>query len=259
MVSRQEIQATCDDIVREFDPLQVILFGSYGYGTPTEDSDVDLLVVMSIPESKTRHQAVEIRQRIPHRFPMDLLVRSPEEIAYRISYNDWFLREITEKGVVLYGTADLLKASLANCAATYTKASKKEKDAINPLTLEWIQKAEGDYAIMYQSHHSSNPIHDAICFHAQQCIEKYLKAWLQEANIPFTKTHDLEELLSLILPTIPVWAAWQNDFSTVSEHAVDFRYPGRAATDTDAQHAMRTCTQVRQAVREQLGLPPNVA
>ena len=49
MVTREDIQATCDDIVREFAPLQVILFGSYAYGTPTEDSDVDLLVIMDIP------------------------------------------------------------------------------------------------------------------------------------------------------------------------------------------------------------------
>ena len=258
MISRQEIQATCDDIVREFAPLQVILFGSYGYGTPTEDSDVDLLVVMPIPASEARRQAVEIRQRIPHRFPMDLLVRSPEEIAYRISYNDWFLREVTEKGKVLYGTADALQYALASCTETSYDVLEKEKDAMNPLALEWIQKAEGDYAIMHQNHHSSNPVHDAICFHAQQCIEKYLKAWLQEANIPFTKTHDLERLLSLIVPMLPAWQAWQTDFSTVSEHAVDFRYPGKAATATDAQHAMETSTQVRQAVREQLELPSNV-
>ena len=68
MVSREDIQATCDDIVREFAPLQVILFGSYAYGTPTEDSDVDLLVVMDIPESETRRQAVclcnEVRQAV---------------------------------------------------------------------------------------------------------------------------------------------------------------------------------------------------
>lgn len=199
MVSRQEIQATCDDIVREFAPLQVILFGSYGYGSPTEDSDVDLLVVMAIPESETRRQASEIRRRIPQRFPMDLLVRSPEEIAYRLLYNDWFL-----------------------------------------------------------NYHSSHPIHDAICFHAQQCIEKYLKAWLQETNIPFTRTHDLERLLSLILPTLPDWEVWQPDFSTISEHAVDFRYPGKEATATDAQHAIEICIRVRQAVREQLELPSNL-
>ena len=104
MVTRQEIQATCDDIVREFAPLQVVLFGSYAYGTPTEDSDVDLLVVLPVPKSEFRSKAVEIRQRIPYRFSMDLLVRSPEEIAYRVSYNDWFLREITEKGELLHGS-----------------------------------------------------------------------------------------------------------------------------------------------------------
>lgn len=102
MVSKKDIQATCDDIVREFAPLQVILFGSHAYGTPTEDSDVDLLVVMDIPESETTRQAGEIWQRIPRRFNMDLLVGSPKEIAYRVSHNDWFLREITEKGEVLY-------------------------------------------------------------------------------------------------------------------------------------------------------------
>ena len=96
MVTREDIQATCDDIVREFAPLQVILFGSYAYGTPTEDSDVDLLVVMDIPKSEFTNKAIEIRQRISYRFGMDLLVRSPAEIAYRVSYNDWCLREIAE-------------------------------------------------------------------------------------------------------------------------------------------------------------------
>ncbi|MXV77232.1 nucleotidyltransferase domain-containing protein [Candidatus Poribacteria bacterium] len=65
MVTKKDIQATCDDIVREFAPLQVILFGSHAYGTPTENSDVDLLVVMDIPESETTRQAGEIWQRIP--------------------------------------------------------------------------------------------------------------------------------------------------------------------------------------------------
>ena len=106
MVDPKDIQATCDDIVREFAPLKVILFGSYAYGTPTEDSDVDLLVVMPVPESQTRSLAVEIRRRIPRRFRMDLVVRSPEEIAYRISHNDWFLREVTQEGQVLYESVD---------------------------------------------------------------------------------------------------------------------------------------------------------
>ena len=138
MVNRQDIQATCDDIVREFAPLQVILFGSYAYGIPTEDSDVDLLVVMPIPKSEFRNKAVEIRQRIPYRFSMDLLVRSPEEIAYRVSYNDWFLREITEKGKFLHGSNT--HYILENPAGTQNPI-KKGKGCMNPLTLEWIEKS----------------------------------------------------------------------------------------------------------------------
>jgi HEPN domain-containing protein/predicted nucleotidyltransferase len=241
MVTRQDIQATCDDIVREFAPLQVILFGSYVYGTPTKYSDVDLLVVMEVPKSETRRQEIEIRKRVPRRFHIDLLVRSPEEIAYRLTHNDWFLREITEKGEVLYESANF-----------FLKPLKKEQYAVNPLTLEWVQKAEGDYTVAQQA---ENPVHDAICFHAQQCIEKYLKAWLQEANIPFPRTHNLKELLKMIVPTTPIWQTWQSDFSILSEHAVDSRYPGKFATADDTTHAMHICGEVRRAVLEQLKLP----
>jgi HEPN domain-containing protein len=96
---------------------------------------------------------------------------------------------------------------------------------MNPLTLEWAQKAEGDYTAAKCLAQSATPVFDAVCFHAQQCVEKYLKAWLQEANIAFRRTHDLEELLALILPTVPAWSSWEPDFLTLTTHAVDFRYP----------------------------------
>ena len=245
MVTRQDIQATCDDIVREFSPLQVILFGSYAYGTPTEFSDVDLLVVMAVPKSEARRQEIEIREQLARPFRLHVLVHSPEDLAYRLAYNDWFLREIREKGEVLYQTADF-----------FLKPAKKEKHAMNPLTEEWVQKAEGDYTVAQQSQRGQNPVNDVICFLAQQCVEKYLKAWLQEANIPFPRTHDLQALLDLIVPVLPAWAAWREDFSKLSEHAVDPRYPGKFATTDETAHAMHICVAVRQAVREQLKLPP---
>ena len=255
MVTRREIQTTCDDIVREFAPLQVILFGSYAYGTPTKDSDVDLLVVMDIPKSEFRNKAVEIRQRIPDRFRMDVLVRSPEEIAYRVSYNDWFLREITEKGELLHSSdthaareETRAKIGIENRAPTNTV--KEEKRCMNPLTLEWIEKAEADYITTQKLLPPTNPqLYDIICFHAQQCIKKYLKAWLQEADIPVPRTHNLEELLVLIVPTLPAWRKWQPDFKVITEYAVEARYPGDSATADNAQHAMRICDEVRQAVR----------
>ena len=85
MVTRQDIQSVCDDIVREFAPLQVMLFGSYAYGAPTEYSDVDLLVVMPVAKSEARQQEIEIRERLARPFRLHVLVHSPEDLAYRLS------------------------------------------------------------------------------------------------------------------------------------------------------------------------------
>ena len=243
MVTCEEILATCDDIVREFAPLQIILYGSYAYGTPTENSDVDLLVIMPIDTSEARDRETEMKDQIPIRFNMDLLVRSPEHIAYRISYNDWFLREITEKGQVLYESDGF-----------YIIPHKKENTEMNPITIEWVEKAEGDFNAAEQLHYGTSPIYHVICFLAQQCVEKYPKAWLQENNIPIQRTHNLNDLLDLMLPTMPAWRVWQKDLSTLTKHAVDSRYPEEIATESDAENVMRICGEIRETVCTELKL-----
>ncbi|MBM3474693.1 MAG: nucleotidyltransferase domain-containing protein [Armatimonadetes bacterium] len=99
--SREDIERVAREIAEKFGPERIILFGSYAYGNPTDDSDVDMLVVMETQE-RPIEAAVRIRLGIEAHFPMDLLVRTPQELAYRIPLNDWFLKEITEKGEVLY-------------------------------------------------------------------------------------------------------------------------------------------------------------
>jgi HEPN domain-containing protein len=75
---------------------------------------------------------------------------------------------------------------------------------MKPLTHEWIGKAEGDFATAKREVRARKaPNYDAACFHAQQCVEKYLKARLQEATIPFGRTHDLSALLNLLLSVSP--------------------------------------------------------
>lgn len=101
MVSMKKIEALSQEIGRVFQPEQIVLFGSYAYGTATKDSDVDLLVVMS-HKGKGWRLAGKIRGCVRPRFPLDLLVRSPEQIRQRLSMGDCFLKEITEKGKVLY-------------------------------------------------------------------------------------------------------------------------------------------------------------
>ena len=79
---------------------------------------------------------------------------------------------------------------------------------MKPSTAEWIKKAESDYqAALALSRRCKTPFHDEACFHFQQSAEKYLKACLEEANTRHPKTHDLDKLLSLLLPVEPLWAA----------------------------------------------------
>jgi predicted nucleotidyltransferase len=91
-------------IAEEFHPDRIILFGSYAYGTPHEDSDVDLLVVM--PARDQHAQAVRIRWRLAAPFPVDLLVRTPKEMAWRLEESESFTTTIVSKGKVLYEKDD---------------------------------------------------------------------------------------------------------------------------------------------------------
>jgi predicted nucleotidyltransferase len=88
------------DVADRFDPDKIILFGSYAYGTPHEDSDVDILVVM--PARNTTDTAIKIRLTLEPPFPMDLLVRTPAEMKWRMEERQSFYVEIMEKGKLLY-------------------------------------------------------------------------------------------------------------------------------------------------------------
>ena len=104
LIPRAVIRDYVRQIAERFQPDRIILFGSYAYGKPHMDSDVDLLVVM--PAYDEINQAVRIRQKTDHPFPLDLIVRTPENLSWRLEEGDWFLREIMGKGKVLYEKAD---------------------------------------------------------------------------------------------------------------------------------------------------------
>jgi predicted nucleotidyltransferase len=91
-------------IAERFQPDKIILFGSYAYGQPHEDSDVDLLVIM--PARNQLDQAFKIRWQLPAPFAMDLLVRTPKEMKWRLDERESFLMEITSKGKILYEKDD---------------------------------------------------------------------------------------------------------------------------------------------------------
>src|SRR5436309_3837692 len=91
-------------VAKRFQPDKIILFGSHVYGTPHADSDVDILVVMS---ARNHHdQAAKIRGAVDAPFPMDLIVRTPQSLAWRLAERESFHTEIMTKGKVLYEKGD---------------------------------------------------------------------------------------------------------------------------------------------------------
>jgi predicted nucleotidyltransferase len=106
MVKRSQIRAFSKAVAQRFRPRKIVLFGSYAYGNPTEDSDVDLLVIMPRTYDRGERMSVRIRQAIPRDFPLDLLVRTPADLARRLGWKDPFICELLEKGKVLYEAND---------------------------------------------------------------------------------------------------------------------------------------------------------
>lgn len=101
VVARDAIHELAGRIAAAFRPERIILFGSHAYGQPTPDSDVDLLIVMR-HEGKSWDTAARIRGTVRPRFPVDLLVRTPEKLQQRLAMGDVFLREVVTRGTVLY-------------------------------------------------------------------------------------------------------------------------------------------------------------
>lgn len=101
---RKQIRIVCESIVREFHPEKIVLFGSYAYGKPRQDSEVDLLVVMPFEGSPFRQAALILGHvvRTVGVIPMDLVVRTAEQVRERVQIGDSFMQEISERGKIIY-------------------------------------------------------------------------------------------------------------------------------------------------------------
>jgi predicted nucleotidyltransferase len=101
MISEKSIREVSDQIVRGFESERIILFGSYAYGTPTEGSDVDILVVLPF-EGKAYKKSAEIASAVHAGFPLDVLARRPDDVERRYQVADPLIREALNRGRVLY-------------------------------------------------------------------------------------------------------------------------------------------------------------
>ena len=118
------------------------------------------------------------------------------------------------------------------------------------LTKEWIAKAEGDFATARRELRArKSPNYDAVCFHAQQSTEKYLKALLQEQKTEFGKTHNLTALLDKAVNTYPILEVLRPALISLNIFAVDFRYPEESSDKELASKAFNLCKEVRKVIR----------
>jgi len=124
---------------------------------------------------------------------------------------------------------------------------------MNPLTREWVEKAEGDLdTALRELRARKRPNFNAACFHAQQLAEKYLKAWLQENGFEVPRIHNLTELVAICIHRDGMFALIENDLKGLDGYAVRVRYPGQNATREEAALAVKMARQVRAFVKNRL-------
>jgi len=122
------------------------------------------------------------------------------------------------------------------------------------ITGEWIAKAEKDYLVAMRELKAEPLAGEAVCFHAQQCIEKYMKAILQENEVEFEKIHDLDILRGQCVEFIPEIEHLRDELVKLSTYAVDVRYPGFDVSEEEAKECADIMEDIRKVIRNYFGL-----
>lgn len=131
---------------------------------------------------------------------------------------------------------------------------KPPEEVKRELVQQWLEKAEGDWRLSHRLLEDADPPLEAIAFHAQQAVEKYLKALLTWQQVEFPKTHDIKRLLELIGACDPDLAGYLSETTELTAYAVEYRYPGDypAVTVSDAAGAVTMADLAREQIRKQV-------
>lgn len=239
-------------IVDRFAPEGVVLFGSRASGLATAESDVDLMVVINAA-CFVAEQTRNVRRAVDQRFGVlrprfDIKVLSSDTVRRGLLENDFFIVDVMTKGIVLAGR------DLTTTSGEDDEPRRDGRHAPKAATLAWIGKAEDNHRVARSVAQMSDPPLGVACFHLQQSAEKYSKAFLQEREIRFPRTHNLDLLASLAdgaLPDVDSLAAelvWLTNFS------VEARYPEFETAQPDVERGFRVAGRIRASVRAVLGL-----
>ena len=128
------------------------------------------------------------------------------------------------------------------------------EDVKGRIVAEWTQKADADFNLADHLRAEGVLFPNAIAFHCQQAAEKYLKAFLVSHQVPFPKTHDLEEILDLVETVDTSLAGSLRDVIVLTPYGIELRYPGDRpdATPDTAREAVELARKVKDAVSSRL-------
>ena len=185
-ISEEIIRLIVDRLVSGYAPEQVILFGSYAYGTPHDGSDVDLLVIKET-ETPAWDRIAEARRAVDGAHPgvrIDFHVRTPQEINVRLGKGDHFIEDIFLKGRCLYGDS------------TWRREKVIMPEDAPSYPMEWVINAERDLRLVSLILNDQEDSYGA-AFHLQQALEKVLKGFLLHHGWRLERSHDLATLLDL--------------------------------------------------------------
>ncbi len=224
------ISIMTERIVRDFDPLQIILFGSQARGDADRDSDIDLLVVFAELTDK-RKTAIDIDRALAD-LPVakDIIVSTPEELERGRTRIGSVLRYAQQEGKVLWKNRNA--DARRNILTKKVKSTMQTTDRLAD-TARWLRYAEEDLITAETYLNDPRVPPRQACWHAQQAAEKALKAVLIFLQIDFQRTHDLNVLRDLLPESSPLKTALPN-LGDLNRWAVGARYPDEVQEPTQA-------------------------
>ena len=246
-MNNEFISIMTERIVRDFDPLEVILFGSQARGDADGQSDIDLLVVFSELTDK-RKTAIDIERALAD-MPVakDILVSTPEELERSRARIGSVLRYAQQEGKVLWKNWNAAPRRSAPCSDMSNEGGTPAMQTADRLadTARWLRYAEEDLvtAETFLEHPHVPP--RQVCWHAHQAVEKALKAALIFLQIDFRRTHDLNVLRDLVPESWQLQTVLPN-LGNLNRWAVQARYPDavQEATNPDASEAVEQARAV---------------
>lgn len=252
-LTERELAAITRRIVRAVHPEMIVLFGSRVYGKPRPNSDLDLLVVSEV-DGTWWHRSQQIVRLFPSApVTLDVHAYTPSELTHRLEIGDDFIQEIVGRGKRVFPSR--AKNGFVKRVTVALKRGQEQPMDNTEVVSEWIDKAEGNFnssIVLARQRKRFNP--DDLCWACEQCVEKYLKAFLVRHRVKFERNHDLDQLYEKCLAVDSDFRLIKDFLNKVVPCSPNIRYPGHGVDQETARASFQATKTIRKLVRARLGL-----